>query len=439
MSQAGSDVPSFPPSSRSSTPGPTTPQPPYRPAAYQFPRGADPLLTLLGPRPNAPRSSPPPSPPPPPPPPPAGSSGQGQSTNDDITSASKADIDRLGNTLQTSIQGLNSEMGNGFREVVEGIRQLGRFVRPEDPAPHTSNTTDPTHPKPPKKKSEPKRRSSSVNSLRKDIRTHLKELLGDREQDLDPGPEEANAWVEMSSGNLENECCNKDRFRIYLGGVPSHPWNKSAARVFADILIEDEETSYSAEDRQVLERAFMVRITSLVKQYREARDRQAESPEEKRRKKRKADLFTRRLNIVKTVEELNRHRDIIERLGIDGMSEDEEVARLPYIREYHVRYPRWRSHQLGRFLHTLDLVYDLKKQDLGHPRGNQPHLRKRPQNLADPRNYLEGNFVPDLPRDAYEERWLESKSEREKCHRVRPREEQYHFIHDPEVYAWLDR
>ena len=72
----------------------------------------------------------------------------------------------------------------------------------------------------------------------------MKRLLSGRELELDPDHKEASEWAaEWSPNNFEADCCDRNKFRVYLGSVPHHPWNQSAARVFAQILIDDEEES----------------------------------------------------------------------------------------------------------------------------------------------------------------------------------------------------
>ncbi|THU88936.1 hypothetical protein K435DRAFT_865819 [Dendrothele bispora CBS 962.96] len=404
--------------------------------AFQFPAGADPISFLLGSpqdddqatpvgrlsalpsSPSLQRQEPP-------------SEGRGSSPRP----ATTADFRELTNTVED----LGKDIRDGFRELREVLKQgttpasaltttVTTRVANQIPLPHLPPPTKLTELR--------KNRPRETLDFQAEIRKYLKLLLKNREVHLDPRHSEAQAWAEKEDNDVE--CCDAGHFRIFLGSSPRHPWNRSAARVFADTIIADESTPFTEDDRRTLISGFFVRVRSLVTKYRRESladdDMLQQLDKEKRRRQRKAELHQRRLWVTQNVTELQRHSHILKRLGVDGMSSDEEVETTPYTRQYHVRLPRWRGRQLGRFLHTLDMMYALKKEDYRRSRGNLPHTRIRPSQLGDSGSYAEGQYVSALPRNAYHEQWLDERGEREIQERIRPSPENYDFVHDPQIY-----
>ncbi|THU85801.1 hypothetical protein K435DRAFT_868939 [Dendrothele bispora CBS 962.96] len=376
--------------------------------AFEFPAGIDPISFLLGSRQTDDQSTPVSRP---------GTlpsqlplerrESPSEERDSSPRPATNADFRDLANTVKD----LGKDIRDGFRELREAFKQ--------GTAPAFT-----TH------------RPRETLNFRAEIRNYLKLLLKNREADLDPKHPEAQAWAEREENDVE--CCDAGHFRIFLGSSPRHPWNRSAARVFADTIIADQSTPFTESDRRALIYGFFVRVESLVKKYRRRAladdDMVQELGREKRRRQRKSELHQRRLWATQAVTELQRHSHILKRLGVDGMSSDEEVETTPYTREYRVRLPRWRGRQLGRFLHTLDMMYALKKEDHRRSRGNLPHPRIRPSQLGDPDIYSKGQYVSDLPRNAYHEQWLDERDQREIQERIRPSPENYDFVHDPQIY-----
>ena len=96
-------------------------------------------------------------------------------------------------------------------------------------------------------------------------------------------------------------------------------------------------------------------------------------------------LFQRRLETVLAIPDLKKHQHLIQGLGVDGMSSDEEdyvegnsrTHRHPSNPNYHVLTPRWRSQELTDFLHVIDSLYILfRRLDSSRHRGNWPRPRR---------------------------------------------------------------
>ncbi|KAF5317868.1 hypothetical protein D9758_018481 [Tetrapyrgos nigripes] len=332
---------------------------------------------------------------------------------------------------------MNANIDRNFNRLISALERSGRLPETTATAARTSGFLS----KPPKRTTLSKARPPEVNKFQKAIRDYLKKLLARRQLVLDPTSNKADRFAATWDPKGDSpDCCNGDRFPIYLGGTPRHAWNASGVRVFADIMILDGHTPYGESDRLNIQKAFLERVRGLIKEYRWAQKGLAQEEERKkldRRKHRKSDMFQRRLLTVLRSEQLRRHKELIERLGTDGMSSDEEVQISPYQRVYHVRYPRWRAPVLAVFMHTIDRMALLYRFDSRNFHGSPPHERIRPQDLGDPDIYVDGKFVPQLPRNAYNQNWLRTQPQRLLQQYVRPTEEQYEFVHDPQVYAKL--
>lgn len=150
-------------------------------------------------------------------------------------------------------------------------------------------------------------------------------------------------------------------------------------------------------------------------------------------------LFHRRLDVAGRHPHLRQHVDILQRLGIDGMSSDESdyeeiptnppaAMRAP---RYYVLRPRWRRDALSDWLETFDVVYNiLRRESLGR-RG--AYSRRRVQNTTAITFSQNRSFVPCLPINAYKERWLSGRRDIEFS--VVPTDA-YNFRHSSEVIKY---
>lgn len=85
---------------------------------------------------------------------------------------------------------------------------------------------------------------------------------------LNPDPKTAEDFAILwkSSGGTAISC-PEGNFRIYLGGTPWHPWNRSAAKSFASKYIEHRNWD-EIKTRPMVEEAFQTRMRGLVQDYR---------------------------------------------------------------------------------------------------------------------------------------------------------------------------
>ncbi|RPD73846.1 hypothetical protein L226DRAFT_571764 [Lentinus tigrinus ALCF2SS1-7] len=118
------------------------------------------------------------------------------------------------------------------------------------------------------------------------------------------------------------------------------------------------------------------------------------------RYQRKYTLFQRRYAIVTRYRILRPHIKILQRLGVNGMSSDEEEEGAPFVR-YRVLIKPWRSEAVTKFLRALDALHRRyrKTGGSGSKRGSPPRLRCLSTEESTSKE------VPRLPINAYNERW----------------------------------
>jgi len=144
-------------------------------------------------------------------------------------------------------------------------------------------------------------------------------------------------------------------------------------------------------------------------------------------------LFQRRRETTKLYGPLRKHMDILDALGVDGMSSD-ELSFDPHTsqRTYTIVKPSWRHHDLDNWLKVFDqlhhrnhvLSWSLDK------RGTFTHLRAGSQKIC------QTVHAPSyLPINAYDPKWLESRESLYLRHVLCPKEQLYGFDHAADVIA----
>jgi hypothetical protein len=113
---------------------------------------------------------------------------------------------------------------------------------------------------------------------------------------------------------------------------------------------------------------------------------------------------------------------------MDGMSSDEsDGEHTENGKTYYVARPRWRSAEVGAWLRVFDSVHLGSVRERGSSHG--PHIRV--YNHASPKISESKNFVPCLPINAYNTRWLEKQNEVDLS--VRP-SDPYSFTHEANLF-----
>lgn len=261
-------------------------------------------------------------------------------------------------------------------------------------------------------------------------------------------PDELHAW-DPEAG----PCCTPDRFKLNLAGTPRDDWNISASRVFTDHFLAANPGSYQDtwEVRQMVLNKSQAYIKSLIKLYRQQRvgdDVTARNKLAHRRRERKAavrcfhpccpcgpkyhtsQLYHRRRDITFVYPQMEPQRRMLEDLGVDGMSSDEEV-KTPEGKRYLVLAPRWRAPALTFWLRIFDSLYlhHRNREEHGDQRGCLPRRRE-----GSTRESTSRKFVPGLPLNAYKAEWLEQQLDVPNM--VHPSAE-HPYGHDPQLAQYV--
>lgn len=125
------------------------------------------------------------------------------------------------------------------------------------------------------------------------------------------------------------------------------------------------------------------------------------------------------------------HREMVERLGVDGMSSDESDNE-PGKRQYKILLCRWRADIVTTWLRVLDAahLYDRIKGDPNALWGAQPRIR-----VISAETSSSKKFVPGLPVNAYNSHWL--RRHPDVCNLVYPEPSRYIFKHPPGIVQYM--
>lgn len=98
---------------------------------------------------------------------------------------------------------------------------------------------------------------------------------------------------------------------------------------------------------------------------------------------------------------LQKHLDLLGRLGVDGMSSDESDGEDGSGPVFRVRRPIWRAPVVGRWLQLFDSLNLKRRQLMQDKRGCYPRIRVRSSEPSHSKGFVEG-----LPMNAYDESWM---------------------------------
>ncbi|KAF8880278.1 hypothetical protein BD779DRAFT_1675976 [Infundibulicybe gibba] len=292
------------------------------------------------------------------------------------------------------------------------------------------------------------RRSSEANELAKSVREFLDQHLvggGDfhtvtREEALDF----AAAWS-ANGGESSLLSCTLDHFRVDLLGKPHSPWNRSAARVFADAFIHAHNLDRTPDAIDDVSRCFFSRIKSMKAKSKLKLSGSVvinEHSRTGRRHQRKRNLFVRRLETAQLHPRLQKHVHMLQRLGTDGMSSDESEDEDTHIRSaarldnprFKILEPRWRARQLTIWLRVIDSIH-LVSRRCGDKSARGAYPRLRISNERAPEYSKSKKFVKGLPENAYDTIWLHEQYDA--YVNVRPSPERYDFNHSGELFEYI--
>ena len=137
-------------------------------------------------------------------------------------------------------------------------------------------------------------------------------------------------------------------------------------------------------------------------------------------------LYHRRRDIALFHPQMGPQRRMLEALGINGMSSDEEVT-TPQGVKYFILAPRWRAPVITPWLRVFDSLYLRHRYQAayGDQRGCMPHERS-----GCTKQSTSSMFVPGLPINAYRPDWLEQQLDVTNV--VHPSARQS-YTHDPQL------
>lgn len=329
-------------------------------------------------------------------------------------------------------------------EVTANIRNIETRLQNMGPATSTLPVGRSERTKAPKLTTTPCHASPLKNTLHMEVRKHLMDLLEQNPEECFVSLDEAEEWAQGWNPGLNQSCCTIDLFRVDLH-APRSAWNKSAARIFVlDFARFHQLNDMTLTAYDKIEKAFFTRMRTLRSCYmrlQKPNTMRISETQKLRRYARRRALFLRRLYIADSHHLLRRHVNIIQRLGVAGMSDDEseteELSRNPAIGQriplFYTVQPRWRMTGVTEWLHTFDAVYMITRRTEGPSRGAYPRVRfyeRDPPTVDDSKR-----FVADLPKNAYNATWLAWKPDRD--HSVRPQQPEYDFSHDPGIFRLL--
>ncbi|KAI0363204.1 hypothetical protein BV20DRAFT_958765 [Pilatotrama ljubarskyi] len=236
----------------------------------------------------------------------------------------------------------------------------------------------------------------------------------------------------------EGRCCDATSFCLELTATPGSKWNQSAVKVFVEDFIRV--GLFECTNRRQIAEVFTRHFRTIQRHYREhgtiepgqhtiSGSRNQGASSDHSRAQRRYMLFQRRYSTALRYTRTRAHVHILRRLGVEGMSSDEEDTGAPYTR-YRIRRRVWRSTAATLFLRILDALHRRRRSRSGQGsrRGAPPRLRYASTDVSS-----ESAPVRGLPRSAYDAAWLASRSALQLEELCIDEDHDYNFNHDPEV------
>ncbi|KAA1479368.1 hypothetical protein DENSPDRAFT_752367, partial [Dentipellis sp. KUC8613] len=241
-------------------------------------------------------------------------------------------------------------------------------------------------------------------------------------------------------------CCTADNFSINLNDTPRCGWNRSAALVFTNWYIAHAPAKFSKATSKEIQEAFFTHVGSLRRKHLEE-SKEAEEKAQgmkiaraRERQRNVSSLFYRRRDAMEFFPSLRHGIEMLDRLHVDGMSEDDSDAQSdvddnwgypPEVPVYRVLKKRWRNPRVTAWLRAVDVFYpeylQARPKQKRKERVTQVHIRVDSSRYAyedrDP-------VVGDLPIDAYSDAWVARLNEFEKQKFMIREDETFGFQHN---------
>ncbi|KAJ7256722.1 hypothetical protein C8J57DRAFT_999762, partial [Mycena rebaudengoi] len=139
-------------------------------------------------------------------------------------------------------------------------------------------------------------------------------------------------------------------------------------------------------------------------------------------------LYHRHRFLAYTFPPLQPHIDMLESLGVDGMSSDESETDGNDHIQYKILVPVWRASVATAWLRMFDSLYHILRRsgDVQALRGAFPHQR-----ILTQQKNSKNTFVPGLPINVYDASWISGDIRTQ--YSLRPLAEKYDFRHAPDI------
>ncbi|KAI1783791.1 hypothetical protein LXA43DRAFT_902854, partial [Ganoderma leucocontextum] len=200
----------------------------------------------------------------------------------------------------------------------------------------------------------------------------------------------------------QGECCTADSFVLDIAGTAGNPWNDSATRVFVEDFLG---ANYECKSRKKIAKMFKAHFRTIQRHHDKMlgpskSPDDAPTPEQKERSRyqRKYTMFQRRHKICARWPAMKNHIGLLERIGVEGMSSDEEDSDG----DYAVFKRVWRAKRVTFFLRLLDALHRMVRARKGQ--GSQSGAKRRRRYLVD--NESTSPPPRKLPSNMYASDWL---------------------------------
>jgi len=248
-----------------------------------------------------------------------------------------------------------------------------------------------------------------------EIRKHALELLR-RDSNADNIPVVTREQAEQYGRTRRDEDGpTADAFALDFNGQLGSPWNMRAKVVFAESFVQG---GYSTKNKVEVQRLFKVHLSTLRRQFKsimldpsyEPTAAEIDAIKAVLRTARKRELRKRRRSACAQVSGLRVFFNYWTFIPYTAMSGDES-DRASFGKRFFVTNLSWRSHEFQEFLVALDPAHLSTRWTAKGTwsKGNFPHFRERGSGRPDRYDAP----VPGLPRNCYDDEWLENQRKRE--------------------------
>ncbi|RDX40372.1 hypothetical protein OH76DRAFT_1366335 [Lentinus brumalis] len=221
----------------------------------------------------------------------------------------------------------------------------------------------------------------------------------------------ANEIMARGYRKSDGPCCTAENFQLDMNGTPGSPWNDSARKVFVEDFLKV--GSHKCRDRSKIRAMFRSHFRTVQSHFAKYGVEPDEGDSQPGPSGNAAgepsnathgaalQLFQRRYRSAARYTLTKRFLWVLRKLGVDGMSSDEEDDDAPF-RRFRAYDVPWRSEAVTKMLRALDALHRRWRRK-SSKRGAQPRMRY----LANEPTATPTPAVPRLPSNAYKRPWYD--------------------------------